>query len=170
MSLNNALQNEQTTTIEQPQLIKITKKTVTFGSDIYQFCNVTGFGLDRVKNTSIVPLPIIIFLFGVGGVLILSPVGKGWGVLILCLAAGTVFLNMSQAPKYGLKLYVNSGDNKIFVTKDLNGIKSIVAQLYEFMESDTEGGFIVNIDQSHVKIDQSHAAIGVGYAEKVRKQ
>lgn len=63
--------------------------------------------------------------------------------------------------RQGLILSLNSGESTIFVSRDIKGIRKVVAILYEFMESDKEGSYIVNIDQRHAKI-------GVGYAETLR--
>lgn len=85
---------------------------------------------------------------------------KGLGVVLVLLAIGGIYFNISQPKRYGLELYVNSGDNKIFITRDLDGIKKVVSVLYEFMENDKEGSYVINIDQSNV-------SIGVGYAERI---
>lgn len=61
----------------------------------------------------------------------------------------------------------------MFVTEDLRGVKKIVARLYEFMESERNSSFTVNIDQREASIhniDQSQSNIGVGSANNVRAQ
>lgn len=160
MALNSALQDNDTTTIEQAKLIHITKRTVRFGSDVYQFRNIAGFGLAKVKTTNIIPLKVIVALFAIGGLLAIAPPSRGVGVLMILLAVGAVFLNSSQPKKHGLKLSINSGESKVFISSDLLGIKEVVMKLYEFMENGIEGSYTINIDQSR-------ASIGVGYAEKI---
>jgi hypothetical protein len=66
-----------------------------------------------------------------------------------------------QPKRIGLELYVNSGDNVIFVTTDKSGIREVISQLCEFMESDIEDIKVININQNH-------ATIGVGYAEQLQ--
>ena len=66
-----------------------------------------------------------------------------------------------QPKRIGLELYVNSGDNVIFVTADKSGVRDVISQLCEFMESDTEDIKVININQNH-------ATIGVGYAEQLQ--
>ncbi|MDY7014947.1 MAG: DUF6232 family protein [Cyanobacteriota bacterium] len=158
MALNSVLQDNNTTTIEQAQLIYITKKTVRFGADVYQFRNVAGFGLAEVKTANLIPLKVILALFAFGCLLAIVPGARSWGIVAVLLAVGAVFLNSSQPKKYGLKLYINSGDSKVFISSHLAGIKQVITQLYEFMESNTEESYVINIDQSR-------ASIGVGYAE-----
>ncbi len=160
MTKNSPLQNgNDTKAIENPPPIQITKRTVRFGADVYQFRNVTGFGLGEVKNKAIIPNQIIggFFLFGL--VLVVS-VAKGLGVVLVLLAIGGIYFNISQPKRYGLEFYVNSGNNKIFITRNLDGIKKVVSVLYEFMKNDKEGSYVINIDQSN-------ASIGVGYAERI---
>jgi hypothetical protein len=158
MAKNNLLQNGNAPdVVENPPPIKITKNTVRFGADIYQFRNISGFGLGEIPNKDIIPKTIIGALFIFGIILIIS-VAKLWGIFLVLLAFAGIGMNNQQPKRYGLELYVNSGDNKIFITRDLEGIKNIVSVLYDFMESDLEESYVINIDQRN-------ASIGVAYAE-----
>jgi hypothetical protein len=162
MSINNILQTilqgDTNTTIEKAKLIEITKKTVRFGDDVYQFCNVAGFGVSEIKRS--IPVKLVVALLTIWFALLSVPTFRIYVLIIGILAI--IFILKVRGPKtYGLKLYINSGDSKIFATKDIEGIKTVVLTLYEFMESNEEGSYVINIDQSR-------AIIGVGYAENFR--
>lgn len=156
-------QNDKVLVIEKPEPIVVTKKVVKFGSYVYQFRNVTGFGFANVKKPYRVhPLVILTFLLvGTGLVYQSDKITQGFGMLILLLGVAGVIDNLTQPKRIGLELYVNSGDNVIFVTTDKSGVREVISQLCEFMESDIEDIKVININQNH-------ATIGVGYAEQLQ--
>ena len=80
-------QNDKVLVIEKPEPIVVTKKVVKFGSYVYQFRNVTGFGFAKVKTPyKVHPLVILILLIS-GTFLLYSQSGQqaGFGILILLL-------------------------------------------------------------------------------------
>lgn len=161
---------KQENIFDKPQQIVITKKTVRFGNYVYQFRNVTGFGLFEPKRSlfeEIIAYTLAILF--IGGLFLLSAnlssllttVGRLISSFSLFFIILFIILIYSRSQPQGMILYLNSGDSMIFESNDLNGIKKVVLILYKFMESDTEGSYIVNIDQRHAKI-------GVGYVETLR--
>ncbi|MEP6515581.1 DUF6232 family protein [Microcoleus vaginatus] len=156
-------QNNKVLVIDKPEPILVTKKVIKFGSYVYQFRNVTGFGFAYVKTPNKVPTIVILILLISGTFLLYSQSGQqaGFGLLILLLGVAGVMENLMQPKRIGLELYVNSGDNVIFVTADKSGVRDVISQLCEFMESDTEDIKVININQNH-------ATIGVGYAEQLQ--
>jgi Family of unknown function (DUF6232) len=158
MAINDLLQNDSKTTIEPYKNINITKKTVRFGSDVYQFHNISGFGMAEIKNQNSAAVPLLLAAFVVG--LILANFSFWLGAIVCIVALLGIFSIVSTPKEYGLKLYINSGDKKVFITRDLNGIKQVVATLYEFMESEKDGAYVINIDQRG-------CSIGIGYNEQV---
>jgi hypothetical protein len=156
MNLKNILKEDKNTTIEKATLIEITKKTVRFGNYVYQFRNVAGFGVAEIRKN--IPIGTVLVLFALGLILANIPNLRMWGILMVLVALGILITEVLTPKRYGFKLSINSGENKIFITSDIEGIKKIVLTLYEFMENNEEGTYVVNIDQSQ-------ASIGVGYAE-----
>lgn len=156
-------QDDKVIIIDRPEAIVVTKKVVKFGSGIYQFRNVTGFGLANVKTPYKVHPLVVLILLILGAILInqSDKTAQGLGILILMLGGAGVIDNLMQPKRIGLELYVNSGDNVIFVTSDKSGIREVISQLCEFMESDIEDIKVINIDQRQ-------ATIGVGYAESLK--
>lgn len=145
MVLSAFLQGNDKTTIEKAKVLYITKKTVRFGDDVYQFRNVTGFGIGEVKPKKI-PFIVILGLFLLGIIMISfnSFVGS---IMLLCSIAALA-TNLSQPKLYGLELYLNSGDGKIFITRDIPFLKRTVGELYDFMESNKEETYTVTITDS----------------------
>ncbi len=136
MGLNAFLSGDDNTKIAQADVIYISDKTVRFGNDVYQFRNVTGFGIDEVKSKKIPFLVIVgLFLFG----LTVMNFNNSWGLLSLVISVMALGANILQPKMYGLKLYLNSGDAQIFLTSDTVWLKRSVRSLYDFMNNAGEG-------------------------------
>lgn len=139
--------------------IEITKNTVQFDSDVYQFRNVTGFGVCPVPTFK-VPLSWIwfSFIFGLWRTMnsSLSSDEKTGAMLTIGFAILSWAFNKLWPPKYGLKLYLNSGSPlPIFITRDVPGLKKVVSVLYNFMESHEEGHYTVYSTDRSIQIKGS---------------
>ena len=139
--------------------IQITKNTVKFGSDVYQFRNVTGFGVSPVRTTR-VPLPFIGLFFIVGFFLFVFYTDdhgqKSAGFAMMFIALLAFLYNTFWPLTYGLKLYLNSGSPlPIFITSDLQGLKGVVSVLYDFMESNKDGSYVVYSTDRSIRIEGS---------------
>jgi hypothetical protein len=160
--LSRIMPQKQENIFDKPQEIVITKKTVRFGNYVYQFRNVTGFGLLQAKmnllEKIIISLLSILFLAGFSLLYANSSPLKTEGLIMVIISLGIIQLILLIPKRQGLILSLNSGDYTIFVSRDIKGIKQVVSILYDFMESYREGSYIVNIDQRNAKI-------GVGYVE-----
>jgi hypothetical protein len=164
MSLGNLFGSGDKETIAKEKFIEITKKTVRFGASVFQWENVTGFRLAKVRKKIVFPIWIIssslllgLLLLFIFAITTIQSV-QGWGIMSCLVAVAGIVVNAIQPKRHGLELSLNSSERVMFVTHDLNGVKEIVAQLYEFMESERDSTYTINIDQSR-------ATIGVGYAE-----
>ncbi|MEG4996219.1 hypothetical protein [Microcoleus sp. B4-D4] len=138
--------------------IYITKNTVKFGSEIYQFRNVTGFGISPVKTEKF-PIQWILGLFVIGLVVASyfnKPELRAGGIIMAIVAIIQLILNTFMPEKYGLKLYLNSGSPlPIFVTTDMKGLEKVVYVLYNFMESNAEGSYVVYSSDRSIRIEGS---------------
>jgi hypothetical protein len=139
--------------------IEITKNTVQFDSDVYQFRNVTGFGVCPVP-TAKVPSSWIwfSFIFGIFGTMnsSLNSDQKTGAMLILAFGIVSLAFNKLWPPKYGLKLYLNSGSPlPIFITRDVPGLKNVVSVLYDFMENNLEGTYTIHVQDRSIRIGGS---------------
>lgn len=142
MGLNAFLSGDDNTKIAQSDVIYITDKIVKFGDDVYQFRNVTGFGIGEIKAKKPPFLLVGFFIFLlIIGLYISSKFNNLWGLLIAGISSIVLFVQADnyQPKKYGLKLYLNSGDAQIFITSDTVWLKRSVRSLYDFMENAEEG-------------------------------
>ena len=158
MAANNILPKDDNDRPIRNTTVEITNRTVRFGSDVYQFRNVTGFGLAPVKNENLYPIQVILGLFVIGLFCANIP-DSSWrilGMILILLAIWGFSANTSQPKKYGLKLYLNSGSpSPVFITSDIQGLNDVVSILYKFMESNEEGTYIIHAQDRSIRIEGS---------------
>jgi hypothetical protein len=153
MAANNILPQDTDKPIRNTT-IEITNRTVRFGSDVYQFRNVTGFGLAPVKNENLFPIQFILGVFVIGLFCANIPDLRMWGIILVLVAIGGFYANTLQPKKYGLKLYLNSGSpSPVFITSDMSGLENVVSVLYKFMESNEEGTYIIHAQDRSIRIE-----------------
>ncbi|MEG4577382.1 DUF6232 family protein [Microcoleus sp. N3A4] len=155
MAANNISPQNTDRPIWDDTQIYITKNTVKFGSEIYQFRNVTGFGISRVKTYKL-PFQWILGFFVIGLVVAnyFKNEMRAAGIIIAVVAIICLILNSFWPEKYGLKLYLNSGSPlPIFVTTDMKGLEKVVYVLYKFMESNAEGSYVVYSSDRSIRIE-----------------
>ncbi|MCP2731632.1 DUF6232 family protein [Limnofasciculus baicalensis] len=140
MVLDSFLQPPDKTAIAKSGLLHVTKKSVKFGDNVYQFRNVTGFGIGEVKSEGI-PILFILGLFLFGGILATTN-NLLVGVIVISIAIGCTIWNIIRPKLYGLTLYLNSGDSRIFITSDTNWLNRAVSKLYDFIENAQEGSYL----------------------------
>lgn len=170
--------------IAKSPYLYINKKTVRFGADVYQFRNVTGFGIVRVKkplvpfkffwvslligfsfmSSATSPLDYFTFIF-FPQLQILSSLGFLRPVLGVLLPIVVYILTCIKQVSYGLKLHVNSGDGKIFVTDNKKFLKDLVYDLYKFMESDEDFNYKINIRQGDIIKQTGTFGVGVNQGQ-----
>ncbi|MEG4400579.1 MULTISPECIES: hypothetical protein [unclassified Microcoleus] len=156
MAANNISPQNTDRPIWDDTKIYITKNTVQFGLDIYQFRNVTGFGISPVKTENI-PLQWILGLFVIGLIVANNSDGRLWGITMAIVAIFLLIINSFFMPKYyGLKLYLNSGSpSPVFITSDMPGLEKVVLVLHKFMESNAEGSYVVYSTDRSIRIEGS---------------
>jgi hypothetical protein len=148
--------------IEAPKVIRISKRIVQFGSEIYQFHNVTGFGFSKIpdkRNFSLIYFAFFSLLIGFFiKDLRTTPLG------ISIILSSFLLLMISLFPSaYVFKIYLNSGDSMSFFTRDRVGIKRVVYELRQFMQSDKEGNYEIRITSHSINIHQK-GSFGLGVA------
>ncbi|MEQ8462818.1 DUF6232 family protein [Coleofasciculus sp. E1-EBD-02] len=136
MVLKALFQIPENISLEEADILYITKYTLRFGDDVYQCKNVTGFGIGEIKQR--VPILLIFILFVIGFYLKFVLYNQ-WGSILLIADLILGVLSLARPKQYGLQIYLNSGDKKLFVTSDIDWIKQAVRKLYYFMEKAPEG-------------------------------
>lgn len=152
MANNNLLpQTKYTEIIDKPATIYITRKTVQFDKEVYQFVNITGFAVTKRKAENTIPILWLLLLLILGSIMASIPNNNWVGIIMVLFSLLGVFSNFSQPQRYGLGLYLNSGHERIFITSDIQGLKEVVATLYEYMDSgDDKRAYVVNIVEGNV--------------------
>jgi hypothetical protein len=79
-------QNGSNITLSQKEEIKITKKTISFGRDVYQFHNVVGFSDGEVDFGKIIPMSVVLIGIFVGFLVASFPFAREYGILLLGLS------------------------------------------------------------------------------------
>ncbi|MBD2610179.1 hypothetical protein H6G94_02625 [Nostoc punctiforme FACHB-252] len=85
-----------------------------------------------------------VLVLTIGGILTVAFV-VGW--FLLLIAIFLVVRYFIQTQYYGLSLFLNSGQERFFMSSDKSFLMQIVSVLYEFMETEREG--TINIDMSN---------------------
>lgn len=152
MASGNPFQGSSNITVEKDKVIRITKRTVTFGNNVYQTRNIAGFGDGEIKLGSILPFPILLGGFLVGLILANFPGVKLVGYIILLSAIGILAYQISREKQYGLLLTLNSGDKYLFTTTDKEGLRKVVGTLCEFIEKDAEGVYTVTVHDNSINV------------------
>jgi|GEM_PF-1842180 len=133
MSDTTSSQAGQVIALHDKQVISVTKKTVRYGTEVYQTHNIAGFGEGEI-NIGSIPWIFLIILFA------LSPIaGFGnqiFGLLLISASIGGMLWNLVKPKHYGFLITLNSGDKRLFVTTDKRGIKEAALGIYDFIESE----------------------------------
>jgi len=140
MLISNPVRGKATTPVSSRTIysklttIYITKKIIKFGDVVYQFCNVTGF---KITEVNVINTPAgISFLLFIGFVLAVT--NNFLGLLIWTNTAVLIVMLNIWLRKYGLEVSMNSGEKAVFTTNDLKGLKTVIAELSKFIESENE--------------------------------
>ncbi|NER98847.1 MAG: hypothetical protein F6J86_34325 [Symploca sp. SIO1B1] len=129
-------------------MITISRRTVRFWKNVYQTHNIAGFSEGQLAMGTI-PLGILIIVLIVGLVMSQFQAGVGW--LLILAAIGGIVWNFSKPKHYGLLLTLNSGDKKLFVTTDKEGLKQVIQTIYDFIETQQEATYQITVNNSKIK-------------------
>jgi len=131
----------------------VNKYALTLNEDVFQFQNITGFGIKRISKPAIFPFKVILFFFLIGLVLLLSEnTLGGWGALLAFVMQCINWLHQSRK-LWSLFIYLPSSENQAILSEDWDGLTVITYTLCKLMESkDDEASYVININQKHADI------------------
>ena len=137
-------------TLEWNKVITITKRTLRFSKNVYQTRNISAFGEGEVE-IDIIPWWIVI-LFLISGVAsyFFDRSNQGGLLLLLVGIIGLVW-NCYKPKHYGLLVTLNSGDKKLFITSDKEGLQKVISVIYELIETEEEATYQMSINNSQIK-------------------
>lgn len=163
----NGFQNNRDVTFQTGDIeIKLTKRTISFRDEVYQFRNIAGFGERSIKKKSIVPFEICIGVLLLGMLFMSMAMMKIWGILFVILSLVMIVINIKQPRKYGLLLTLNSGDKQLFVTTDRKNIKKVVEYLQKFIDNEQDGSCTIHITDNSINVDGNFTGIAATESDK----
>ena len=137
-------------TLEWNKVITITKRTLRFSKNVYQTRNISAFGEGEVDIDKIPWWIVILFLIsGVASFFFDSNNQGGWLVFLVGMT-GLVW-NCYKPKHYGFLVTLNSGDKKLFVTTDKEGIQKVISVIYDLIETEQEATYQMSINNSQIK-------------------
>jgi len=143
-------------TFETARYIEITRNTVKFSSSVYQFRNIAGFNAGKIPKS---PFPLqLVLALTVGGLLVMiiggafSPGLSLVGILSILGACILIFMHFNQTPLYGLTLFLNSGQERVFISDDRKFLIKIVSTLYKFMEEPVGGAVYIDMSNRSISV------------------
>jgi hypothetical protein len=145
-------QNGSSITLSQNEEIKITRRTISFGRDVYQFHHVVGFSDGEVDLGEIIPMSVILIGFLVGFIVASLSFFREYGITILVLSSVGLAVNLYQGRRYGLLLTLTSGDKHLFITADSRGLAEVVGQIRSFMESGDNSSYTVAVNNNSITV------------------
>ncbi|GAB4172521.1 MAG: hypothetical protein Fur006_01370 [Coleofasciculaceae cyanobacterium] len=162
MATANSLESSRNITLERNKVITLTKRTVRFSKNVYQTHNIAGFGEGEVDIGTIHWI-IILGVLIIG--LMFDPFNNTVGWLLILAAIGGAIWNFAKPKHYGFLLTLNSGDKKLFTTTDKEGLKKVIAEIYDLIETEKEKTYQITVNNSKVSgsLIQGHVGGNVSY-------
>ena len=128
---------------ETAAVIEITKNTIKFGSSVYQSRNLTGVTVSSTpKQKFLLYLGLILIVTG----FLSFALAAVLGCFLLALAIFLLFAHFNQSQLHGLRFFLNSGQEILFLNNNKSFMIEIVEDIYRFIE--TENDLAMVIDQS----------------------
>jgi hypothetical protein len=178
MVTNNAInhikdQDENGNKFETAKEIEINRSIVKFGTSVYQFKNVTGFEVGVIPQNK---FPVLLFsVLTILGVLVMSIAfslysilpsrtlnDSGGFMLFVALGLSALLIAVSmivgygrQSTKYGLTIFLNSGQKNVFVSQDKSFLMDIVDSLYSFMKQEQVKSLLIDMSNRSITVGGS---------------
>jgi Family of unknown function (DUF6232) len=137
---------------DSDEVLTITSRTVRFSKTVYQTRNIAAFS---EGNVPIGHIPwLIILVCAIGGFFARYYIARGDSSVadfLILFAFGGVLWNLAKPKHYGFLLSLNSGEKKLFITRDKVGIKQVISTLYDFIEEERDATYQITVNNSQIK-------------------
>lgn len=134
---------------EDAKQIEITQNVIKFGSTVYQFRNITGFRVGKLeKPAQFLVFGIILCLIG----LLVLQFSGFFGIIIIGFGIFLIFQYVNQKNDYILSIFLNSGRESVFISKDRDFLMEIVSLVYKIMLEGSEAKYVVSIQDRSIRV------------------
>lgn len=140
--------------VEKSKSVEISRNTIRFGQSVYQFRNFTGFEVGEIQKPKFSWM--LFFLFIIGGIAAMPLFGAG--LILIGIAIYRLYRHVVAPKNYGLSLFFNSGERRIFISNNKGFLSDITKALYRFLEEDRAE--TINIDLSNKSINVNGDFVG----------
>ncbi|MEO0644654.1 MAG: DUF6232 family protein [Cyanobacteria bacterium J06650_10] len=139
----------------EPKYLSISKRTIRFGSRVYQLRNVTNIAMLTINPTYISTIQG----FLVSGILFLilisidNFVSKLLGILALLSFGLGIYERVSKKPEYALQIETSSGSQNLISSSDKAFIKNIISKIYMFMDDEEQDAkYVFNLEDRSISV------------------
>jgi hypothetical protein len=149
---NIASQLGSNKSFEEAKQIEITQNVIKFGSSVYQFRNVTGFKVSKIeKSVQSLVFGIVLTLIGFSLVNLSPPIG----ITAIGIGIFLIYQYAIQKNDYIFSIFLNSGRESVFISKDRAFLMEIVSLVYKIMLEGSESKYLVNIQDRSINVSGS---------------
>jgi hypothetical protein len=152
-------QQDENRSFEEAREIEITRNTIKFGTSLYQFKNLTGLKVGKIDK-KMFPFQIVL-PFGIGGLFIYN-LNNLFGIIFILVAIIWTVKHFMQIQQYGLILYLNSGQQRIFISDDRKFLMNIVSEIYKLMKSGGDGSISIDMSNRSINVGEGGLFSGIG--------
>ncbi len=153
---------DQKPEVMEDATLMVTRRTLRVGEDMYLTGSMCHVGPSHIPLFKI-PNTVAIIVIGIGLLLVLQGMPA---VLLLFLAVGMAWWNISGPRRYGLLVSFSSGESRFFPTGDKGGLAKAVEHVHRLLESiERDGSTEIRIDSAEVTIRDNvvGGSINAGY-------
>lgn len=141
---------DEPTEIETESIV-IRGKTLIYGNVLYQISNISSAGIVDFSKVKKVPRQYWFWSAVSIAMLLANDTGVRFaGIALGCLMSFLFYWHFQTRlmEKYGLTIYTNAGDKKIFISRDKELLLKILFVLHNVMNGQDKEGVVFNLENS----------------------
>lgn len=139
----------------KPKYLSISKRTVRFGTRVYQIRNITNIAMLVIQPTHTFTIQGFI-VSGISFFILMSidnGVAKLLGFLALLVFSFGIYERVSKHPKYALQIETSSGSQNLISSSDKSFIEKIISKIYMFMDDDEQdANYVFNLEDRSISV------------------
>lgn len=135
----------------ETEFIVIKGKTLIYGNVLYQISNISSLGIVDLSKVKKIPDQYWFWSVATIVMLLVNDIGVRFaGIGLGCLMVSLFYSHFQTRlmEKYGLTIYTNNRDKKIFISKDKKLLVKILYVLHNVMNGQEKEGGVFNFENS----------------------